>query len=253
MAIKKQSETLTYTYDFGPLIGTAEITSFVATTDDAGIVKDGEAFTETAVLVRWSGGTPGESYVTRVLATLDSGDVIEIPGTISVTSDTVENIYGSVSGFRSYHLARGIDIGSYTDAKIAAQLLNATEWIDATFRNDFQGWKLEPFTQEREWPRTGVVDYYGYAVLSTVVPVQIERATYEAAFRMLQNANAFNPVVTGNKYKRVSIDGALSVEYANQTIESMREQVPIIGQVLSALLESRGRDSSGLSSRAVRG
>ena len=161
--------------------------------------------------------------------------------------------YGTVDGFRSYHTSRARDVSDYTDATVYAQLLNATEWIDATFRNDFQGWKLEPFTQEREWPRTGVVDYYGYAVLGTSVPVQIERATYEAALRMLQNASAFNPVVTGNKYKRVSIDGALSIEYANQTIESMREQVPIIGQVLSALLESRGRDSSGLSSRAVRG
>lgn len=159
--------------------------------------------------------------------------------------------YGTAAGFKAYHDERGRSTDEWENADIEPQLLVASEWLDDTFRDQFMGWKVAPTTQEREWPRTGVVDYYGYEVSSASVPVQIERATYEATLRLLSDPAVLSPDFIPNKYKRVSIDGALSVEYAGG---SLRKQIPAIGQVMSSLLDWRGATSvSHLSGRVVRG
>lgn len=162
-------------------------------------------------------------------------------------------MYGTAAGFTEYHEARGRSVAEWEEPEINAQLLVASEWLDNTFRDKFDGWKVAPTTQEREWPRTGVVDFYGYAVSSASVPVQIERATYEAALRLLTDPDMLSRDVAPTPYKRVSIDGALSVEYAGQAAASLATHIPIIGQVLSSLLNWRGVATSATSGRVVRG
>jgi hypothetical protein len=158
--------------------------------------------------------------------------------------------YGTAEGFLAYHTTRGTDVTEWEGGQITPKLLVASEWLDGAFRGQFQGWKAGLSAQMREWPRTGAVDYYGYAVSSATVPFQIEYATYEVALRALKQPDILNKDAAASKYKRVAIEGAISVEYGDQSAAALQAQFPIVGQILSSLLT--GGDTSPLSSRVVR-
>lgn len=147
------------------------------------------------------------------------------------------DFYGTHAGYDAYCEARNHDHGPHSEAAVLAALLVASEWLDAKYRSAFPGLKVGQREQVREWPRTGAVDYYGYAVSSEVVPVEIEYATYEAAHREITLAGSLSVDYTPSKYKRVSVDGAVSVEYND--FDSAREaqtQYNIIDQILQPIL-----------------
>jgi hypothetical protein len=88
--------------------------------------------------------------------------------------------YGTFAGYVAYWAARGVTITA-NEATINPKLLLGSEWLDGRYGDQFSGLKVGGRLQERMWPRTGVTDADGYAVLSETVPVEIENATYEAA------------------------------------------------------------------------
>lgn len=155
--------------------------------------------------------------------------------------------YGTAEGFRDYHTARGRDVTDYADdALVEAALLVASEWIDAVyFPPSWPYYKTGGSAQVRHWPAIGVIDGYGYAVPKDTVPYQVEHATYEAALRHLQSPDALSPDYTPNKYKRVSIHGSVSVDYAktDQAFD-VQSQYPIIDLILESLLGGGGRMSA---------
>lgn len=160
--------------------------------------------------------------------------------------------YGSDEGFTAYHEARNRDVSSIDTDDIAAARLVASEWLDGRYLASFPGLRVDP-TQTRQWPRQGAVDIYGYAIPSTDVPVQVENATYEAALRELQKPGILNPDFAPNKYKRVSIDGAIAVDYVVfDSASDIAVQFPVIGQWLYPLLVSRALAQSSLSGMTVR-
>lgn len=239
MAQKSPTESYTFTYDFSDNLGTTSIVSVVLVSSsgpDAALINEAQSNTAKIVLVRWGGGTAGASYSTLVRVVSTTGDTFEVEGVIDVGFVADAPSYGSDSGFRAYHTSRGRDVSAYENNQIAGARLIASEWIDDSFRDQFQGLKVAPTTQEREWPRTSVVNYYGYTVSSLTVPVQVERATYEAAYRELQSAGALSTDARAKPYTQVRIEGAIAVTYGNQDAESLKLQMPIIGQILSFLL-----------------
>ena len=239
MAQKSPTESYTFTYDFTNNLGSATIDSVDAVeTDgpDSALINELESNTTKKVLVRWGAGTPGASYPTLVRVLSTSGDTFEAEGVIDVGFAADAPGYGTDNGFRWYHTSRGRDVSGYSNDQIAGARLVASEWLDDSFRDQYQGSKVAPTTQEREWPRTDVVDYYGHAVSSLSVPVQVERATYEAAYRELQTAGALSTDARAKPYTQVRIEGAIAVTYGNQDAESLKLQMPIIGQILSFLL-----------------
>ena len=151
-------------------------------------------------------------------------------------------MYGTVDGYEAYHLARGRTVtGSEAD------LLTASEWLDGTYRTRFPGLKVGQREQVREWPRTGVTDRYGYAVSSESVPIEIENATYEAAYRV----DELNVDFTPSKYSRVSITGSLDVTYRDQSVWEVQGQFPVIDQTLEPLIGGYNA-FSGLSGKIAR-
>lgn len=238
MAQKSPTESYTFTYDFSDNLGSANIASISLVESngpDSALINEAQSIAGKAALVRWGGGTDGASYSTMVRVATSTGDTFEAEGVIDVgfVADTLA--YGSDQGFRSYHTSRGRDVSTYDNDQIAGARLVASEWIDDSFRDKFQGLKVV-HTQEREWPRTGVVDYYGHAVSSASSPVQIDRATYEAAYRELKGAGALSTDARAKPYTQVRIEGAIAVTYGSQDAESLKLQMPIIGQILSFLL-----------------
>jgi len=160
--------------------------------------------------------------------------------------------YGTATDFRNYHEARGRDMSDYAvDAAVESLLLTASEWLDGVFRTRFDGYKVDQREQDREWPRYGVVDRDGYYVDSESIPIEIERATYEAAYREGESAGALLRDYTPKEYRSIRIEGSIAVEYATVSAAMLQTQFPIIGQIMERLLGDVG-NISPISSRTAR-
>jgi hypothetical protein len=160
--------------------------------------------------------------------------------------------YGTAAGFRAYLSDRGLtNPNAGLDSTVAAKLLVASEWLDATYVALFPGRRTGGSAQEREWPRIGVSDREGYPIASTTVPVQVEYATYEAAHRELDNEGTLSTDYTPSKYTEAAVSGAVSVKF--NLFPSAREaqvQIQIVNQILSPILRDNG--DRGLSGGACR-
>lgn len=149
------------------------------------------------------------------------------------------NDYGTDAGFVAYHTARGraAEIADHDDDEIAAARLVASEFVDARYLASFPGLKVGMRAQVREWPRQGGSDRYGYAIPETSVPVEVENATYEAALRQLNSPGSLAVDWTPNKYKSVSVDGAVSATYNTfSSAADVQTQFAIIDQILAPIL-----------------
>lgn len=150
--------------------------------------------------------------------------------------------YGSVDGFKAYHLKRNNEIpATMDDEDIESALTVASEWIDHSYGNLFVGTKTGGFLQERQWPRISATVIQGrsiYTYPTDAIPFQVEYATYEAALRQAVNPGSLQADFTPGKYKSVTIEGAVSVEYAGFTFASDAQTTyPIIQAWLADLID----------------
>lgn len=163
------------------------------------------------------------------------------------------DFYGNAAGFQSYHTERQQIYGVFDDAEIDGALLLASEWLDAKFRDYFEGLKVGARDQVREWPRSGATDAYGYAIRSDGVPREIMSATYEIARKVLLNPTVLNVDYTPNAYKQVSVDGAVSVVFADPTsADEVQTQFRVVSQIMAGLTSKFARVTSSLSGSTVR-
>jgi hypothetical protein len=178
--------------------------------------------------------------------------------------------YGDAAGFEAYFTDRNKDIpGTWDTAGINAALLVASEWIDGSYGSSFVGQKTGGFLQEREWPRTsatvvekesrfgikpslGFVAYYTFGV--NEIPERVVNATYEAAYRQLTSSGSLEVDYTPGKYKSVSIEGALDVEYRQiSSYTEVQLQIGAVDRLLWPLLDSSmGGGMSNLSGGSSR-
>ncbi len=147
----------------------------------------------------------------------------------------------TAQGFVDYHTARGRTVpGTWDNPKINASLLNASEWIDNVYGPMFVGLKTDGFLQDREWPRKAAVINdvrQPYVFAPDAIPERITHAVYEAAWRDASVTGSLQLDYSPRKYKRVSIDGAISVDYNMfSSAAEIQSTFPIIDQILSPLL-----------------
>lgn len=159
------------------------------------------------------------------------------------------DFYGTAADYTAYHTARGRDVSAQTTDEIEVALLVASEWLDGSFTWPGDKYGLRG-TQVRDWPRSWVFDRNSDPVDYLTVPVEVEHATYEVAFRWIADNTVLLADHTPEKYKRVSIEGALSVEYRGLSAQAAQKQFPVIANILAPLLG--GYNSSSLSSGMVR-
>lgn len=145
-------------------------------------------------------------------------------------------MYGSAAGFSSYHTARGRTIDeSWDDTAIESALLVASEWIDGRYHKKFIGYKTGGFTQTREWPRTTAYTNEDpiYVFANDEIPDILADATYEAAWREINDRGSLFVDFSAAKYNSVTVQGAISVEYNNSlTVQDVQKQIQIIDQIL---------------------
>lgn len=168
--------------------------------------------------------------------------------------------YGTVAAFVDYHEARGREIpGTWDDTVIGAALLAASEWIDAVYGPSFVGRKTDGFLQTREWPRVSAVvkdtGYWGeyYIFPDTTIPDRVINATYEAAWREATTPQSLQVDYTPGKYKSVTIEGALSVDYRDVSAPDLMIQISKVDHWLWPLLDASSSASfSSLSGGSCR-
>jgi hypothetical protein len=149
--------------------------------------------------------------------------------------------YGSADEFVEYFDSRGVELPSSAidPGSIESALLVASEWLDNVYGPSFSGYKTGGFLQIREWPRQNAyvkdsTPTYLFGI--NEIPERVIHATYEAALRQLNEPGILVKDYTPNKYKSVSIDGALSVDYANfNQASEIQIQIARIDQLLSPL------------------
>lgn len=149
--------------------------------------------------------------------------------------------YGNAANFIAYHQARGKEVPAcwYSD-KIEAALLVASEWLDRMFEDYWIGEKYDGYTQVRSWPRkyAQVQTNPLYTYPDDVVPDPVIYAVYEAAFRELTTPSTLQPDYTPSKYKSVSVEGAITVEYVlPQQPSDIQVQMPVVQSLMQPLMD----------------
>jgi len=156
--------------------------------------------------------------------------------------------YASVAEFKAYAALVGFDYTTpaYTDTQIEQALRKATTWIDAKYRDQYQGtWTVS--TQALEWPRTGVL-YRREAVNAYSVPAKLKNALCEAAWRELTVSGGLSPDAFGDAIKRDRV-GDTETEFRGGAVNA-RPWLPVIDDLLSGLLKGTATAYVG---RAIRG
>lgn len=127
----------------------------------------------------------------------------------------------------------------------------ATAYLDNTYRTRFPGQRKLFRKQALEWPRVGVVDMNGFPVTDNEIPVEIIRATCEAAVREFASPGSLTPDVVPGKVKKRAKVGDIEVEYAvgGGGVASQQPISPIIEGILAALIGA----ANAFTANAVRG
>jgi len=100
--------------------------------------------------------------------------------------------YASVSEARAYAAARASTLPA-EDSAVEAALIVAMDYIES-FRDDFQGMKVDPLEQPLQWPRAGVrID--GAALPCTSIPKELKAAQCQLA---IESAGGLDLMPTGD-------------------------------------------------------
>lgn len=91
--------------------------------------------------------------------------------------------YISVDFAQVYWEAHGLDATAFGEAALDVACRRATQYLDLV--NDWKGCALSPETQALEWPRYGVVDHRNVYLAEDAVPLAVQEACAEYAFRAL--------------------------------------------------------------------
>lgn len=155
--------------------------------------------------------------------------------------------YGSVAGFLAWAGDRA-KVYAVEDGAILAALVRASEYVDAAYMAQWQGFKTGGRNQVRQWPRAGAADREGLVLSSATVPIEIENATYEGADREITAPGSLAADVKpgGGIIRRVKA-GSTEVEYEPNTATTTT--FTRIDQALSPLIGG-GSSYSGSTSRA---
>jgi len=126
--------------------------------------------------------------------------------------------YGTLVDAAAYHTERGNAAwGAAANDTIRTQaLINASEYIDS-FAKQFAGKPTGGRTQIRYWPATGVY-LDGEELDDTIVPREIEAATYEAALLLVQGIDLRPNLDRGGAVKRERVKAGpaeVETEYAD--------------------------------------
>lgn len=156
--------------------------------------------------------------------------------------------YGNAADFVAYCEERGYEVDGLASPspseEIDQALLRASEYIDGRYRSSFSGTKAAGRSQDREWPRSDATDAAGETIDYVEIPTEIERATYEAAFRELQVPGSLLPDYVQAERVQSERVGSLAVTYASSGSLRPEDTYPVIAPIDMILAPLIGSNST---------
>jgi len=144
--------------------------------------------------------------------------------------------YGTDDGFTAYATAAGYTVPS---GDVTAARQRGSVYIDGAYGLRFPGVPTGGADQERAWPRTGAVDYWGNSIGSSYVPAAVINASNEAALLALQSPGSLSVVGSASGAVKREKVGPLEVEYAGASGDVAIDNAlvsPRIAGILAPLL-----------------
>ncbi len=158
-------------------------------------------------------------------------------GTASSASESLCDVATALA----YHADRGNAAWAVlTTAQQEQALRRATDYMERVYKAQWQGLRVNN-TQALDWPRVGVTAN-GYYVLSTIVPIPVQRACAELAIR----ASTGDLLSDKNQQKIKTKVGDIEVEYDKNSPQAT--QYSAVDALLSPYLST----NSGIAHRIVR-
>lgn len=144
--------------------------------------------------------------------------------------------YVSAADAWTYIAAMGLTVtGSMDD--FDAALRRATQWIDATYRLRFPGYRTSGRDQALEWPRTNAWDAAGESIATDEIPTEIKNATAEAAVRELASAGSLSPDVTPGTTKILTqVEGLSWTPTGSGGANSQKPVLHVVDGILAPLI-----------------
>ena len=168
----------------------------------------------------------------------------------------MSDFYGDAATFVEYCDARGYAVDGLASPspseEIDQALTRASEYIDGRYRSRFPGKRAQGRSQAREWPRIDAFDAAGEPIGEYELPIEVLNATYEAAFRELENPGSLLPDYVASERIESERVGPLAVTYATSTIMRASDAWPVIGTIENILAPLIGSEASGLFGQSTR-
>lgn len=138
-----------------------------------------------------------------------------------------------------------------TSANKEAALVRASTAIDARYGASFPGYRAHGREQGLEWPRAAAYDAAGWLIADDIVPVEVVKATIEAAFRELANPGSMMPdLARGGAIQSVTA-GSVSVTWSGNA--AAKTAYTLIDGIIAPILNTATGSGGGLFGVAVRG
>jgi hypothetical protein len=156
------------------------------------------------------------------------------------------NSYASVAAADAYNADRGYtDWASLNTAEKQVALIRATDYIEATYRSSWKGYKKSQ-GQALSWPRYGVF-VEGFAVPDDSVPVAVVNSCIEMALKTL----TYDQLIIDQQQRvvREKVD-VIETEYAEFSDPAQR--YPQVNRMLVPYLVSSTSDSGFSQVKVVR-
>ena len=154
------------------------------------------------------------------------------------------NSYASVAYADDYAATRGLTAWTGTTAVKEAALVRATDYMEATYRGSWLGYRASQ-TQALSWPRSNVeVDLF--PIPANIVPVPVTNACVELAIRALTEDLLAD---LGQRVKREKVD-VLEVEYADGSDAVLR--FPLVSRMLTPYIYGGSNEGGAFYTRVLR-
>lgn len=146
--------------------------------------------------------------------------------------------YASAAEYVAYRAARGDAEAEDADEEevVEPALRRATAYIDGVYGDRWPGRRVKGRDQALDWPREYARDRGGYEIPKTQVPIEVKRATMEAAAREVATPNSLSADYTPAQRVTSETVGPISVTYADEQAGDVLPVVPVLDQILSKLL-----------------
>ena len=219
-------------------------------TPPAGLTLDASQIIGTTLVAVVSGGTAGESYVVPMEISTAADLLLQAEVLVTIVSPLVvgENTYGTLADADAYHALRANTdwLGADVSLRIAA-LVKATQYIDGKYLNWIGSGPTDP-DQLLAWPREDA-EIGDRIIDADAIPVELERATFEAALREIRSAGFLLPDLSADNSGIIrEAVGSIEVEYSQARIS--RPSIPAVDDALGILLTSPPSGGSSFLMRA---